>query len=293
MILLRAIILVGICWTPVLSYATSPQQLHRIVSLSPAMTAMLGELEQTNRLVGVTRYCQLPAGLSDSVRVVGGAVDPQVESILALKPDMVLASSLLPENIQKRFQALGIPVQRFRQDRLEDIVEQVTWLAEHTNSWELAQSKVEHALEILKDPQSAVKGSALLVFSDKMELAAGGNTYPSQVMKLAGLKNVAASIGQPWPNISHEWLIGQDPEWILVATDRAKSEVEDYKKELFKVWREHDIFSQLKAVRAGQIIIISDSRLIIPSMQVFSVVDLLRQEIGHHADPSKGAYALP
>jgi|GEM_PF-3958312 len=283
MIFTRVFLLLCLLWAPLFSQGTEAPELTRIVSLSPAITAMLGELGQAHRLVGVTRYCEVPTELRQAVSVVGGAVDPEVESILGLQPDMVIASSLLPENIEERFKALEIPVKRFRQDCLQNILDQVIWLGQHTGNSELAQAEVQRARDQMSNALMGNShehmGSGLLVFSETMELVAGGDTYASEVMQLAGLDNAATPLQQSWPVISQEWLLDQDPDWILVAIRKPVPEVGEYRSQLLKTWGQHDMFSQLTAVREGRVIAIPDDRLVVPSLQVFTVIGLLRQQM--------------
>ncbi|MEM6602271.1 MAG: helical backbone metal receptor [Verrucomicrobiota bacterium] len=296
MMCVRLILLLYLLGTALSHQTLASDELKRIVSLSPAITAMLHELGREDRLVGVTRYCRQAPDNPRKLIVVGGAADPQVETILTLKPDIVLASSLLPENIEKRLIALGIPVQRFRQDRLRDILQQVEWLGEHTASSDAAKHALTHARNVMNRARvqnaNLPHHTGLLVFSGEMNLVAGGGTYASEVMEFAGLENVAASLLQSWPTISHEWLLAQNPHWILVAT--RKSEVEDQldRKRLLAQWREHPIFSRLTAVQAGRVITIPQSRLVVPSLQVFEVMDSLRQQMQLFPEEGKLNHAL-
>jgi len=294
MIVWRFFLLMSLmCVSVIVNPAMASEGLQRIVSLSPAMTAMLYELDQERRLVGATRYCRHESESSKKWVVVGGAAAPEVESILALQPDMVIASSLLPENIEKRFQALKIPVQRFRQDRLEDILEQVSWLGKNTGSSAVAEEKLRMVQQILQSPEPTARGTAILVFSHTMEMVAGGKTYPDEVMESAGLENVAASLGQAWPTVSHEWLLKRDPAWILVASEKPDSETDAYKRALLEMWRKHPVLKQLSAIRAGHVIVIPDSQLMIPSLQVFAAIGFLRKEVLRLTEITEGKDAHP
>ena len=82
----------------------SPQ---RIVSILPSLTEMVCQLDQCHRLVGVDRYSTWPASVQKLPRV-GGGLDPNIEAIVALRPDVVLASTA--SRVAERLVALGIPV---------------------------------------------------------------------------------------------------------------------------------------------------------------------------------------
>ncbi len=275
-------------------YGGSETSQHKIVSLSPAITAMVCELDQADTLVGVTRYCQVPADLKTPPQVVGGAVDPEVESILSLAPDIVLASSLLPGNIENRLGALGIKVKRFRQDTIRDILDQVLWLGTYLGNPEKAQSEVAQAEAAMARAQSLIRESratAILTFSEKLELIAGGNTYASEVMNLAGLQNMAATLGQSWPTVSHEWLLAENPDWILLATHRPAAEVATIREKSLDYWQQHRTLSQLSAVQNEQVLVIPDNQFGVPSLRIFQVIETIRVACELAATQQGGAHA--
>lgn len=269
------------------SYAEEQQnKFCRIVSLSPAMTSMLDELGQTDHLVGVTRYCRLKSKDAQSIQIVGGAMDPDVEMVVALNPDLVLAGSLLPANISERLKKFGIRVENFRQDTLQQIVYQYIWLATQTGAEEEAQQAVSYAesqLKRLGSDEGRPSDTALLIFSEKIELVAGGDTYPTQVMRLAGLENVASALGQPWPTISHEWLLEQDPDYIILASHLPDAEMPKHRQRCISAWKDDAVLSELSAVKNERVLTVGGNRLGIPSMRVFSVIELLQSQLNEIA----------
>jgi iron complex transport system substrate-binding protein len=86
------------------TFAQSPQ---RIVSVLPSLTEGVCALEQCHRLVGVDRYSNHPASVR-SLPVVGGALDPNIEAIVALRPDVVLLA--VSARVSERLESLGIKV---------------------------------------------------------------------------------------------------------------------------------------------------------------------------------------
>ena len=86
------------------TFAHSPQ---RIVSILPSLTESVCALEQCQRLVGVDRYSNYPASVR-SLPVVGGGLDPNIEAIVALRPDVVLMA--VSSRASQRLESLGIKV---------------------------------------------------------------------------------------------------------------------------------------------------------------------------------------
>ena len=86
------------------TFVQTPQ---RIVSLLPSLTESVCALEQCQRLVGVDRYSNYPASVR-RLPVVGGGLDPNIEAIVALKPDVVLLAT--SSRASERLESLGIKV---------------------------------------------------------------------------------------------------------------------------------------------------------------------------------------
>ena len=85
-----------------------PRSPQRIVSLLPSLTESVCELEQCHRLVGVDRYSNWPDAVVGKLPKVGGGLDPSIEAIVALKPDVVLLS--VSSRASDRLEALGLTV---------------------------------------------------------------------------------------------------------------------------------------------------------------------------------------
>ena len=85
-----------------------PRSPQRIVSLMPSLTESVCELEQCHRLVGVDRYSNWPDAVVGKLPKVGGGLDPSIEAIVALKPDVVLLS--VSSRASDRLEALGLTV---------------------------------------------------------------------------------------------------------------------------------------------------------------------------------------
>lgn len=252
----------------------------RIVSLSPAITSLIYELGAGEHLAGVTRYCRVPQNISPSPPRVGGALDPELETVLSCSPDLVLAGTLLPPETVKKIQRLGLVVQQWRQDRLSDVIEQVHQLGKLTGREAEAGRRIQASGEYLKSDTSAhglSRPTALMVFSGDFQTVAGPGTYGQEVLLSAGLENAAAGLKLKWPQVSREWLLAADPDWIILATHRPQSEAEILRKECLDRWKRDSLLGKLEAVRDARVVIVADNRLGIPSLRLLEVIPFLRQ----------------
>lgn len=288
--MLRVILCCGLLWGMVdaLSAASSGASV-RVVSLSPAITALFYEIGAGDCLVGVTRYCRLPSDIGNPPERVGGALDPDLEKILACRPDRVLAGTLLPSRTVEQMKRLGLEVDLWRQDRLGDIFDQTKRVGELTGFEAVAERRVGDLRDLLDagkdegDPETgdgATHPTALMVFSSDIQTVAGPGTYGQEVLDQAGMANAAASLKLKWPSVSREWVLAADPDWMIAATHRPASEANDYREACLDRWRQDPVLSRLEAVRLGRVVVVPDNRLGIPSLRLLEVIPFLREAVG-------------
>ncbi|MEA3253847.1 MAG: helical backbone metal receptor, partial [Chloroflexota bacterium] len=97
---------------------------QRIISLTPSNTEVLFALGLGDRVVGVTEFCNYPAEALDKEKV-GGFSDADIERIIALQPDLVLAGSIHEKEIIPSLEAQGITVFALAPETLEEILEDI------------------------------------------------------------------------------------------------------------------------------------------------------------------------
>lgn len=100
---------------------------ERIVCVAPSNTEILYALGAEDRIVGVSRFCDFPSEAQEKPRC-GGFLDPGIESILALKPDLVLAQSFLQEDAVKALAHHEIRVLCFSCTSLSELLEDILML---------------------------------------------------------------------------------------------------------------------------------------------------------------------
>ena len=196
------------------SFARTPQ---RIVSVLPSLTEMVCELGQCQRLVGVDRYSNYP----DSVRAlpkVGGGLDPNVESIVALKPDLVLLATSSPA--AGRLQALGIKVVALEPKSYADVrrvLAQVGLLLEVSDAqrlWRDIDAGVGAAAASL--PASA-RNMRVYFEVNSAPYAASEGSFIGETLTRLGVKNIVPAALGPFPKINPEFVVRADPDLIMVG----------------------------------------------------------------------------
>ena len=193
---------------------------QRIVSLVPSATAMLRAIGADGALVGRTDYDTQEWALG--VPSVGGGIDPSLEAIVALEPDLVVrfAGDQDPRT-QTRLDDLGIRYVTVRPDRVDDIFETAEILGRVTGHMEAADSLVRSIRDGLRATSQAVSVWPRLrvayVLGGSPPWVAGPGTYISEILSLVGGDNVFSDFDALYSAISPEVLRIRRIDVVLVS----------------------------------------------------------------------------
>ena len=201
-----------------LQLARPPQ---RIVALLPSLTEMVCALGQCERLVAVDRYSNFP----DSARAlpsVGGGLDPQIEAIVALRPDVVLMASSSPA--AARLESLGLAVVALEPKNYADVqrVFQALGLLlavpDAPRLWREIESGVDAAARSI--PQ-ALRSQRVYFEVNGGPYAAGEASFIGETLTRLGLRNIVPATLGPFPKINPEFVVRADPDLVMVGDGSA------------------------------------------------------------------------
>lgn len=204
-----------------------PAHPERIVSLSPNLTEILFAIGvRRDRIVGITRYCNFPPE-TQGIEVVGGIVDPSIEGILRLRPDLVLATRGNPVAVIGGLQRAGVSVYAFEsQGDLETVDETLRRMVELTSPDDSAKAgetlrSFRHGLDCMRTYRKALRTDQCptVYYYDPVspDWTTGPGTHISEAIALAGGRNIGDDAAIPWPRYGTESLLARQPDWILVA----------------------------------------------------------------------------
>jgi iron complex transport system substrate-binding protein len=194
-----------------------PQPPKRIVSLLPSLTETVCELGQCARLVGVDRYSNFP----ESVRKlpqVGGGIDPNIEAIVALKPDLVLLA--VSTQGSERLQALGLKVIALEPKTHADVkrvleqVGQILGVADAPRVWQGIEASMRAIAQAL--PVS-VKTTRVYFEVNRAPYAASEASFIGETLTRLGAKNIVPAKLGPFPLLNPEFVVRADPDLIMVG----------------------------------------------------------------------------
>lgn len=224
---------------------------QRIVSLLPSLTESTCALGLCDRLVGIDRYSDWPASIK-KLPVVGGGLDPSVESVVALKPDLVLLSHA--SKVAERLEALGIKVAALEvksQAGVHKVLGQLGQLlgvppeqgAERV--WRELQAGVADAARRIP---ADVKHSRVYFEVSRGPYAAGPQSFIGETLTQLGVDNVVPAELGPFPRLSPEFLLRAQPDVILLG-NRSMQAATSYPG-----------WNNLKAIKGGHLCVFNDQQ---------------------------------
>ena len=256
--MLRSGLFLVFCALPCGGAAAPPE---RMVSLAPNLTQMVVALGGGGSLAAVTPFCEVPG---DVARLPGG-IQPEAEAVLGLDPDLVLATSMTPAATRRQLRDLGLRVEVIDAGSLEEI---------RTTQQRLA-TLLEVAVPAMPEAAKPAPGkSVALLFGADSSYSAGCGTHAHEILEAAGLRNIAAEAGGPWPQLGEEFLLAADPELIVVA-DYGQAD----RDRVLQTMRAHPVRKHLAAVRAGRVLVFPAAAFSIPGPAALQAGEKLRAEV--------------
>ena len=244
---------------------------ERIVSLIPAVTEMIYAMGDGSRVAAVSSYDHFPADV-DRLPRVGGLLDPSVERILAIKPDLVIVYATQKELIE-RLDRARIPYFSYQHRALADIMTTIRAVGARIGSaarGEAVAAEMDRALAAIRARTADLPHPAtLLVFerdpgSLRNVYASGGYGFLHDMLEIAGGRNVFGSMKQQAVQASTEMLLTSKAEVIVELRYGDSLKNTDIAGEL-RAW---DALSSIPAVRAHRVAALTGDEFVIPGPRV-------------------------
>lgn len=210
---------------------------QKVVSVAPNLTELMYKLGLGEKLVGRSDYCDYPEEVK-SLPTVGSLYTPNIESIIALEPDLVLISTHFTEENQKQLEDLGIKVlSLYDANNIEGAYTMIETIAKAFNvvgvGNEVVQSMKDTFADIAAKTKDLDHKSVYYVvgYGEGGDFTATGDTFINTLIELAGGDNIAKD-GTDW-SYSKESLLEADPDVIIVRQGEAEAfKTADQYKEL-------------------------------------------------------------
>jgi iron complex transport system substrate-binding protein len=234
-----------------------PATVKRVVSLAPNLTEIVFALGEGDQLAGDTDYCDYPPEATGKPHV-GGPVNPNLEQVVALTPDLVLATKAI--NRRETVDALariGVPVYATDPHSVDDMIASIEHIGKVLHAEKTAAPLAGDLRERLTNIDRRIAGTAprrvlFVVWTDPL-ISVGRGTFIADALRRAGARSVVNANAE-WPRVNLEEILQLQPEFLVFASAHSADTQHDIDSLRARPgWRDLD------ALRRGNIVIISDA----------------------------------
>jgi len=219
--LAAALLLACAAASPARGEAAAPAR--RVVSMNPSLTAILLALGARDAIVGVDEWSARSQPGLDGVPRVGGLANPDLEGVVALRPDLVvLVASFEQRDFRARLAEVGIPVRELSPTAFDEVLESILALGDAVGRGAAAEERVAAIRRARREVEAAVSGRprprTVLVLQREPLFVVGRSNFIDEMLGSAGGQNLGAELGDSYPRVALEWLAARAPEVILDST---------------------------------------------------------------------------
>jgi iron complex transport system substrate-binding protein len=261
-----------------------PQTVNRVVSLAPNLTEIVFALRDGDHLVGDTDFCDFPAEAMRKPHV-GGPVNPNLEEILSLKPDLVLATkSINRRETVNALERIGLPVYVTDPHSVEEMITSVQHLGSALDEEKAGALLAGDLRGRLADLDRRLNGVAprrvlFVVWTDPL-ISIGRDTFIADALRRAGGRSVVETKAE-WPHVSLEEMVRLQPEVLIFASAHAG----DTRRDIDALHTRRG-WESLAAMQQGNVVVISDA-INRPAPRMVDAIERLARAL--HPD----VFALP
>jgi iron complex transport system substrate-binding protein len=200
---------------------TLPQAPRRVVTLLPSLTEVVCALGQCDRLVGVDRYSDYPAQVR-ALPQLGGGLDPNIEGVVALRPDVVLMAT--SSRAVQRLESLGLKVVALEPHNAADVqrviarVGEVLGVPDALRLWREIDAGMDAAAASIPP---AARNTRVYFEVGRGPFAAGEASFIGETLTRLGVRNIVPRSEGPFPKINPEFVVRADPDLIMISQNAA------------------------------------------------------------------------
>ena len=260
-----------------LSAIAAPQ---RIVSTGPSITEILFALGLGPRVVGVTDYCAYPPE-AKKIRRIGTWMTPNMEAILETRPDLVIVQKTGIHD-DARFKAMSLQTLLVHLDSLDGITKSIEAIGSATGTQAKAAqltSSINRELDAVRKRVAGRPSTRVMFIVGRTPgsleglIAAGSRSYLTEVMAVAGGRNIFEDSSVAYAKVLHEEILARNPEVIIDMGEHpdATGLTEAQKASEVALWSR---YPSLPAVKNHRVHIVSSDLYVHPGPRV---IDLARE----------------
>ena len=209
---------------------TVPERIERVVSLAPNLTENVFAVGAGDRLVGVTTFCNFPDA-ARAIPKIGDTMTPNLETIVALKPDVVLVSTASQiETFSSTLASNGISVYVTDPDSIEGLFRGLTQLGRlfgtETKAGDVV-ADLRRRLKVVENRRPERSAPAFVQISDEPLFTIGKQSFLTEAIETVGARSLTADVESAYPKLSKETAAKLDPSIIILSESPDNREPND------------------------------------------------------------------
>jgi iron complex transport system substrate-binding protein len=253
-----------------------PSSVRRVISLAPSITEILFALGLHQEIVGVTNFCDFPKDASTKRRI-GGFVNPDIEKIVSLKPDLVIAISDGNRwDTIERLGELGFPVYTVDPKGFDGVIRTIRNIGEITGKEEESRILIRRIAErkerIVSMTRSLTRPAVFFQVGDAPVITVGKGTLANDLIRLAGGRSVSENEPSSYPAYGVETILSKAPEIIIFSSMDNRKNYSD----LIRRWQ---AWKSIPAVKSNSIYLIDSNLVDRPAPRIVEGLETLAQII--------------
>ncbi len=247
-----------------------PETVTRAISLAPSLTEIVFAVGGGDKLVGDTSYCNYPAE-AEKIQKVGDTISPNLEAIIALKPDVVLVTTASQiETFSKRLEEQNIAVFITDPKDLDGVYRSINAIGEILGTKEKAEQLVaglkKRVAAVEAKTEAGVPYRVFVQISQEPLYAAGGPTFITDLIQRAGGFSVTEKINDPFPKLSKETALAMQPDVIIISEGDGNT-------------KENAVFANSPAVKNKRVFRISGDLLSRPGPRSVDALEMIAEKL--------------
>ena len=203
---------------------------EKIVSLAPSNTEIVYALELQDKLVGVTTYCDYPEAAQQKAKI-GGFINVDIEKVVAMEPDLVLAANVHTNEITPGLERLGITVLTIDPKTIDDVllaIDLVGIALGHREAAASVTAEMDNHIKAVTSKTAELSDAQrmrvlYIVWHDPLMTVTSTTLIHEMITKAGGI-NIAADLGGDYPTISLEAVLIADPQVIIAGSSHGSGQ---------------------------------------------------------------------
>lgn len=247
----------------------------RVVSLAPSNTEAVYALGKGDLLVGVTEYCDYPPEAKQKPKI-GGYTKIDLEKVVGLTPDLVLATNIHVKTIVPELEKRGLTVFAIEPQSVSEVIAKLATFGKLLDANDQASkltAQLKSRMDAVTSKVATAKTKPRVFYEiDKTLYTAGPGSFIDDLLVKAGANNIASDAKSQYPQLSPEVVIAKDPEVILLGDMNYGETPEQVKA--------RPGWANITAVKTNRVIPITDENLIArPGPRIIDGLELIARAV--------------